>query len=321
MSEFTPERQMTPRETDLANAVYRAIQNSSNYSERSQQSDSFRIGISDLGWCSEKVRRMVAGIPEPITDKLPAFIGTALGDHVEQACQAMWPDAIRQAEVIVHLHGDGGTYTLTGHPDMILRNGLVIDFKSVDGFGRIKRTGPDQQKQFQRHCYGLGAFKAGLFDEWVTLDDVTVANVWIDRSGVERELFVDLESFSMDVVEQAGMWVDDVVYAYKNQQEARKEPAREICAKACGHFATCRALDTDVEGLLTDDGVLTSVDMYREGLALERKARKLKDEAKVHLTGISGSTGKFSVRWVQVGGSHVEFDRQPYSRLDVRPTT
>lgn len=321
MTEFTPERQMSNEEQDLAAAVYQAIQNASNYSERSQQSADFRIGISDLGWCSEKVRRMVAGIPEPVTDKLPAFIGTALGDHIEKACHDMWPHAIVQAEVIVHLHGDGGTYALTGHPDFILPNGVVIDFKTSDGLGRVKRSGPDQQKQFQRHCYGLGAYTAGMFQDWVTLDDVKVANVWLDRTGREREAFVDMEPFSMDVVEQAGMWVDDLVYAYRNEQEARKEPAREICAKTCGHFTTCRSLDTDVQGLLTDEGVLTAVDMYREGLALERTAKKLKDEAKNSLTGVSGSTGKFSLRWVEVGGTHVEFDRQPYSRLDIRSTS
>jgi hypothetical protein len=314
------DRQMTVAEEALANEVYEAIQNASNYSERSQQSDDFRIGISDLGYCSEKVRRMVAGIPEPVTDKLPAFIGTALGDHVEQACMALWPDAIRQATVSLTLRGDGGTYVLTGHPDLIRRDGLVVDFKSTRGLAKPRRTGPSQQQQFQRHGYGMGAFEAGLFDDSVGIDDVRVANVWVDRAGDDRELYVHMEPLSIDVIEQAAFWLDDLVYAYRHGQEARKEPAREVCAKTCGHFATCRALDTDVEGLLTDEGVVTAVDMYREANALERKARRLKDQAKQELEGISGSTGKYTVRWVHVNGSHVEFDRQPYERLDIKDT-
>ena len=78
--------------------------------------------------------------------------------------------------------------------------------------------------------------------------------------------------------------------------------------------------DTDVEGLLTDDEVLTAIDMYRQAGDLERTARKLKDEAKSTLTGVSGSTGKFTVRWVQVNESQVSYTRQAYERLDVRPT-
>jgi len=321
MSDYTPERTMSEGEQWLATSIYDAIQASSNYSERSQQSAGFQIGVSDLGYCSEKVRRMVAGIPEPVTDKLAAFIGTALGDHVEQAIDAMWPDAIRQAEVSITLHGDGGDYTLPGHPDIILpHEGVLIDVKSVRGLGKVRRNGPSQQQQFQRHCYGYAAYSAGLFHEAITLDKVQVANVWVDRAGDDHELYCHMEPLSLDVIAQAAMWVDDLVYAYRNEQEARKEPPREVCAKTCGHFATCRAYDTDVEGLLTADDVVTAVDMYREGLALERKAKKLKDEAKAELTGVSGSTGKFTVRWVHVNESHVSFTRQPYERLDVRRT-
>lgn len=312
------ERVMNEEEQALADEVYAAIQHASNYSERSQQGADFRIGISDLGWCSEKVRRMVAGIPEPVTDKLPAFIGTALGDHMEQACMTAWPHAIRQATVQVTLCGDGGEYLVTGHPDLILPEGLVIDYKSARGLTKVRRTGPDQQQQFQRHSYALGAYGMGLFHDTVELADVRVANVWMDRAADDRGLHVHLEPFSMDVIQQAAMWIDDVAYAYQQDQPARKEPPLEMCRKVCGHFADCRGGEGDPEGLLTDDGVLVAVDMYNEGIALEKQGRKLKEEAKAELSGIQGSTGKFSVRWVHVNGSHVEFDRASYEKLDVR---
>jgi hypothetical protein len=314
-----PPATMNPDEQALAEAVYAAIQQSANYSERSQQSADFRMGISDLGWCSEKVRRMIAGIPEPVTDKLQAFIGTALGDHVEAACLAQWPDAIRQPEVSVLLHGDGGNYEVVGHPDLVLPDGRVIDVKTVRGLQSVKRTGPSRQQQFQRHCYALGAYQAHLFDPSITLADVQVANVWLDRAGDEREAFVQMEPFEQNIVYEAAMWLDDVVYAYLHESEAAKEPAREVCAKMCGHFATCRALDTDVEGLLTDNEVLVAVDMYRDGLALEKEAARLKDQAKAALTGVSGSTGKFTLRWVHVNPTEVSYTRAGYERLDVRP--
>ena len=312
---------MTPDEQHLADQIYGAVQAASNFSERAQQSADFRIGISDLGFCSEKVRRMVAGIPEPVTDKLPAFIGTALGDHIEEACMALWPEAIRQPEVSITLRGDGGTYAVRGHPDLVLPDGLVIDVKTTRGLETVRRTGPSRQQQYQRHCYGLGAYEAGLFNEDVHLEDVKVANVWLDRAADDRELFVHMEPLSLELIQEAAWWVDDVAYAYTQGEAARKEPAREVCAKTCGHFATCRALDTDVEGLLTDREVVTAVDLYRDGLDLERQGKRLKDQAKAALTGVSGSTGKFSVRWVHVNESEVHYTRGAYDKLDVRSTT
>src|SRR5215475_9336423 len=247
MSETTATRPMTDQERDLADQVYEAIQASATTSERSQQQAEFRLGISDLGFCSEKVRRMVAGIPEPPTDKLPAFLGTAIGDHVERACLRVWPHAIRQATVRIIIQGEVNRYTLTGHPDLVLPHGVLIDCKTAHGLTVVQRTGPTQQQQFQRHLYALGAHQGHLFDEGLELEEVQVANIWIDRSAGERRLHCHMEPYSPGVVAQAGFWIDDVVYAHLHGEEARKEPPREVCARVCGHYQDCRALDTDVE--------------------------------------------------------------------------
>lgn len=314
-----PDRIMNDEEALLAGQIYAAIQDASTFSERSQQSADFRLGISDLGFCSERVRRMIAGIPEPVTDKLAAFIGTAIGDHVEQAIIKRYPNAIQQASVSVNLSGDGGDYVVSGHPDVVFPHGLLLDVKTTRGLGVVRRTGPSQQQQFQRHLYARGAHEKHLFSPDVALDDVKVANVWIDRAADEHTVYVHMEPWSADVVTQATFWLDDVVYAYLHGEAARKEPPREVCFAVCGHAPDCRARDTDVEGLLTDDEILAAVDLYREGIAMVKQGEKLKNEGKAYLTGVSGSTGKYSVRWVHVNGSHVEFDRQPYERLDIKP--
>lgn len=312
-------RRMSVEEQSLGDRVYAAVQDASNFSERSQQSADFRMGVSDIGWCSEKVRRMIAGIPEPVTDKLAAFIGTAIGDHVEQAYIAKYPEMIRQAEVTIKLISDtGSVYEVGGHPDLIDPvEGLVIDVKTSRGLGTAMRTGPNQQQQFQRHAYALGAFEAGLFPNH-TLDQIRVANVWLDRSADYHEPWVQMERYNPEVVEAMTQWVDEVVYAYIHGEEARKEPSREMCEKVCGHFADCRALDTDVEGLLTDKEVLAAVDMHRAGGDLERAGKRLKDEAKATLKEIKGSTGTYTVRWVDVGPSEVNYVRAGYQKLDIR---
>lgn len=309
-------RYMDDDEEGLATSVYEAIQRHTNFSTRSRQSKEFKVGISDLGFCSERTRRMLNQQVPDDRDMLPAWIGTALGDHAEQAVLEMWPHAIRQAEVTVRLVGERGAYNVSGHPDLIVDDKL-IDVKTTRGLSIARRKGPSQQQQFQRHCYAVGAWNGGFFGD-LPLEQVKVANVWIDRAGDDRELYVHMEAFDPKVVEAAGWWLDDVIYAYVHGEEARKEPPRELCEKACGFYATCRALDTDVEGLLTDDTVLAAVDMYREGVDMLREGSRLKDQAKAHLTDVRGSTGEYTVRWVHINGGRVEYDREGYDRLDVR---
>jgi len=303
----------------LGQRIYQAIQDASNFSARTLQgSQEFRVGVSDLGFCSERVRRVLDHQVPDETDSLEAFIGTAIGDHVEQAYLAQFPDAIVQSEVEIELHGESGrTYRITGHPDLIHEDKLV-DVKTVFGLEVVKRSGPSLSQQFQRHCYAKAAHEAGLFGD-LPLEDVQVANVWIDRSGKTKEAHVHMEPYSEEVVDHAGQWLDDVVYAYIQQEEARKEPPRELCQNYCGFYTVCRAYDTDVEGLIRAPETLGAIDLYREGMELEKRGRQLKKEASVHLEGVQGSTGEVTVRWVHVNESTVpSFTRQAYDKLDVR---
>lgn len=311
---------------ELGKRIYAAIQDHTNNSLRSQQSKDFRVGVSDLGFCSERTKRMLLQEePTDEPDMTLAWLGTVIGDGAEQAIGKAWPNAVIQSTVTITLHGEERTYTLDGHPDVILPDeGILLDVKTDYGLTTIRRTGPSRQQQFQRHCYAKAAWEAGLFGG-IDLEDVQVGNVWIDRAGIDRQPYVQLEPFDEGYVRDAAEWLDEVVYAYiettsGRPTEARKEPPREMCAVVCGFYPTCRAMDTDAEGLLTDATVLTAVSMYREGLDLEKQGRKLKDEGKQHLAGIRGSTGDFTVRWVHVNESVVpESKRSAYEKLDIRP--
>lgn len=306
---------------DLGRKVYEAIQKFSNYDARSMQSREFRVGLSDLGFCSERTRRMLDGQVPDDTDSLAAFIGTAIGDHVEQAVEMWFPDekVIRQAEVSLTLESESGrTYVIPGHPDLIFPDsGIMLDVKTTYGLSMVKRNGPSQSQQFQRHCYAKAAHEAGLFGD-LPLEEVKVANFWLDRGAVDKEPHVHMEHYDEGQVIAAGQWLDDVVYAYLQGEEARKEPPRELCAVACGFYTVCRAYDTDVQGLIRDEEALSAVALYREGIEMEKQGKRLKDEAKQHLVGVQGSTGEFMVRWVHVNASEVSFTRDPYEKLDIR---
>lgn len=301
----------------LGKQIYSAIQSFSNHSPRSQQSSRFEIGVSDLGTCSERTRRMLAEIPEPKTDALAAFIGSAVGDHAEDAIKAMYPEAITQATVSTTLHGDGGDYIVTGHPDVLLPT-ICVDFKTSDGLEVAKRDGSNRQQMFQRMIYAKAAHEAGYFS--VPLHEVRTANVWIDRSGRTKEVHVQMDLYSPEVVAEATDWLDEVVYAHLHGQTARKEPPRSWCFAACGFADECRMYDSDVEGLITDPTTVTAIGVYAEGHALEKEGKRLKDEAKGHLIGVSGYTHDFQVRWTSVLPSTVpEYVRAGYQRLSLQP--
>lgn len=310
---------MNADEADLADLVDSAIIEFDRARPRSQQTSNFVVGMSELGFCSERTRRMLAGITPDPTDNLAAFVGTAIGDYVERAVFRAYPGVLRDAVVSTKLRTDQRTYTLTGHPDLVFPWGIV-DVKTTAGLAAVRRLGPSQQQQFQRHGYALGAHEAGFFTR--PLAEVQVANVWFDRSANENKCHVQMETYNPEVVAEAGRWLDEVVYAYINSDEAMKEPPRNMCERVCGHFRTCRALDTDVEGLIDDEPTLMAVEMYQEGLELERAGAALKEEARPMLKGVAGSTGEWLVRWVHVEGGPVAariqepYDRLSFSRLN-----
>lgn len=314
---------MDEGEAALAAEIYEAIQQASRFSERGLQSAEFRLGVSDLGYCSERARRMLDRQVPDDTDMLKAAIGTALGDMIEHAIDvsATFPGAIIQSAVQITLRGETRTYTLPGHPDIILPDrGILLDGKSAYGLALAQRTGmADQQKMFQRHCYGYAAWEAGLFGD-IPFEDVQVGNVWIDRAGIEQGLHLKLEPLSVEVLEEAGRWLDSVVYAWQHGEEAMKEPAREVCAVTCGYFRTCREWQSDVSGLLEDPEVVAAVQMYVEGHELERRGKRFKDEAKSELRGVSGSTDTHTLRWVHVNSQ----ERGPtfvkaHDKIDLKP--
>lgn len=310
---------MTVADKALADELYESMMKWARTTDRALQDADFRIGVSSLGYCSERLRRHLDRQVPDDTDLLKAFIGTWLGAGFEAAVKKDHPDAIIQSEVTIELKGREYTYTIVGHPDLILGS-LLLDGKTTERLVGPARDGfEDQQKTFQRHIYGLAAWQEGLMGD-VPIEEVRVGNVWIDRSGTDEELLVRTEPLSLDVVDAATEWLDDVVYAYSHGEEARKEPAREVCETTCGFWRTCRAFDTDVSGLITDPHLLDSVNRYVEGAALKKHGEALMQSGRSELADVSGSTGTHAVRWVHVSpsidkaGKH----RNGYSRLTVQ---
>lgn len=331
---YDKDRPMEHIEASAANAVYSAIQNASNGTDRSKQQQDFIIGVSNLGHCREYARLLMTETPfSDERDKSAAFFGTAAGDAIENQLIKDHPGWIKQASVVFTLPSGG---TISGHPDIVIpyeiadsvqdveeaaEEGIelfvqgVWDLKSKDKLAGVRRYGMSQQQKFQLTAYASGAIDAGMLngDEPIWCGDI-----FYDRSGADHEAYTIGFWYDPDVVDQIDDWVDDVKYAVIHQEEASKDMPREWCMNWCEYATTCRALDTDVEGLLTDPEALAAVGLMNEAADLKRQAKKLETAAKAALENVSGSTGEYTVRWVDVNPTEIKaFTRAGYRKLSI----
>ncbi len=310
---------MTGRAERIAATVAEVIDRAMSDSERSLWAKDHRIGVSDIGHCREYVRRML--VQEPFSDEqnkwsLAALVGTSIGDHIEDAMVHFDPDAgwIKQDAVTVPLVWKDVQINLPGHPDLYNRD-TVLDFKSRDGLGVVRRGGSAQNEKYQLSLYA----KALILEGKVDPDDLTLGLVFIDRAGSERVPHVEAWTYDPDIVAEAEEWLGDVLYAVAHGEEASRDRERSWCYACCPFASACRGEDTDAEGLIEDPEIVKAVQAYVAAAELEKQAKADKDAARAALVGISGSTGTHVVRPVEIGPSSYQVDRAGYTRTDIRP--
>ena len=303
----------------MQSLVGSAIRAATRETDRSAQSAASVLGVSDIGVCREQARRMILG-EQPTQDVYrydgASFVGTAVGDHAEAAVLTWDSDGgwVKQASVTVKIAAHGFMLNLPGHPDLY-RRGDLVEFKSKDGLGVWAKSGPDLQQRFQTTLYAKALVDDGLMDA-----DAMLHLVYVDRSGRDPDPVVHSRPYSPFEVLEIEEWLDDVLYAVIHDEEASRDKPREWCFAACEFAPACRGTDTDVQGLLEDPLVLDAVRVYTEAQAVITAATKDKKSAESVLRDISGSTGEYTIRWIEVGPTVVpEQTRAGYRRLDLRP--
>jgi hypothetical protein len=312
---------MSDQDREVSLELHGAIRDFMDNSSRSRQRV---IGISELGTCRELTRRKLLELPESNPGRVAysAFIGSAVGDWGEQAFLAKWPGGLRQLTVVVRL--PSGRYELTGHPDVVWTTGgpydgpTVLDGKTSDGLTLVEKDGASDQQRYQKALYALGLHQMGVFGE-TPVEEIVLANAWIDRSGREDRFHVESELFTWALAEAAEEFVDDVVYAVENRELASRDKPWNWCEKVCPFFDDCRGTDTDVSGLIEDQESVSAVEMYVEAKELEKRAAKMKDEASAKLRGLTGNTKNHSLRWVHINEQERKaFTVKAFDRIDVR---
>lgn len=288
-----------------------AVRAHSAGSLRSQQQAEHLIGMSELGACRNYLRHMVIETPYDDRDdvKWPAFIGTALGDSLEQAIADSFDYLVQQTVQVILPSGK----ILQGHCD-VQADDAVWDFKAVDGTESVKRSGPSFRQKAQIMGYLLALIQQGELPA-----DALAVLVFVDRSGRDPHPYVWSSVLDMSIIEQADERLDDVQYAVLHGEEASRDEPDAWCQVACPFYTKCRGATTDVGGLIEEEGALLAVKNYVDGREMEKAGARLKDEAKRDLDGVEGSTGEHIVRWTHVNETEVPgFTRKGYSKIDIR---
>jgi hypothetical protein len=292
-------------------------------SPRSRQSAAGRLGPSDIGFCRNKAALTTKGIEHSDEKSIfAAQMGTAIHTYEAHVMKFAHPEWI-----IPELDWEPGrkiTATLpsgveiSGTPDAIATDwNAVIDVKSKDGLEWQRREGSSQSDRFQRHLYALAAIQEGLVKE----EGLLVGNLYIDRSGKNDQPLLLMESYDPTLTAEIDAWIDDVVYAVMNKEDASRDLPAAVCEKICEFFTVCRGgLEVHEGGdLIEDPTLISAIDMYVEARDLEKVAAQQKKEAAAILAGINGTDGRFQVRWVHVNATTVNsFDKAAFDRLDIR---
>ena len=263
-------------------------------------------------------------------DMTPAWIGTVLGDALEQQIKKDHPDWIIQEEMEFPLPSGG---FIKGHSDIIIpasagitveqlqagEEGFVqgiLDLKSKAELETIRRYGPSLQQKFQIHAYAKAAIAKGHLDP---AKPILVGDVYFDRSGRDVTPYGVFHLYSEAVIEQIDEWVSDVTYAVKYGERASQDKPIEWCANWCPVFTVCRGAETTPTGLLTDETITQAVGLYATGAEMAREGEKLKKLAKENLEGVEGSTGEYTIKNVYVGPTEIPgYVRKGYHKLEVR---
>ena len=310
-------------EHEIAAMIDMAVRSGIENEPRTAQSRNGLLGPSDIGFCRQKATLVTRGVqPTDSVDMWASAVGSAVHNHVEKFLRQAFGDSwvIEDRKVTATLPRTAAK--ISGTPDIIVpdRN-LILDMKTVDGLKKVQNYGPSTSHRYQRHLYAMGAVDAGILDG---SKQVYVGNVYIDvgrgARGEASRVWVTIEPMDDSLTDEIDSWVEDVIYAAANNEDASRDVAAAVCETFCEFFTVCRgALPMRESEPLDSPEILQAVDLYVKGRDMAKEGDAMKKEASALLTGLNGSTGEWQIRTVVVAEQDVPgFTRKASTRLDVR---
>lgn len=299
----------------LGDGIHQAMTDYQNNAARTQQSAARVLGMSDLGGCREYIRATVGGEPRDgtIALKWAAAVGTAVGDWVEQAIGAMFPDAVLQETVtLMHKVTDDLTISVTGHLDARIGRSAIVDLKTKDGLTEVIREGASWENLVQVSGYLVGAHQMGLVD-----DDASAHLVYLDRSGSEsvpHVISIPMER-ALLILEANAERLQDVAAALASGRTAPRDKPESWCFNVgCPFYKLCWE-GYEPSGVIEHPDELKAVREFVEARAAANEANALRLAKRAALKGIEGRTQGLDgmpeqvVRWTITAGQHRESEK------------
>ena len=262
---------------------------------RSLQSDSGTIGISEIGWCREYARRILTRAPKTDSPSTwAAMVGTYIDEGVEKARRSARPHIRLKPSVTVTLPlptGDKMIISGTGD-EADPTEPAYTDVKTKSGLALARRHWKNETRyRWQRHLVyaGLREKEPDVFTE-----DGIVRNIVLDRSGKEEHPFVWQESYDPGIVNEAGEWMGDVIYAIANNEEAPKDVEGSACQRFCPFYTACRG-SAVVTGPITTPRLAEAVDAYGDADLTEKEGKAVKEELRPTVSGVTGYTERYTI--------------------------
>ncbi len=133
--------------------------------------------------------------------------------------------------------------------------------------------------------------------------------LYVSREDV-LDAFVFSEPFSMEWVQRADDWFENVRYAVLHDEDGAKDANPNFCRRYCGFVSICRPPLEDASGELQNTELRRLV---VEGSVASKQRKHFADiekEAKDQIRGISGTVGDVRVVSTNVNGSkpHVKVE-------------
>ena len=174
-------------------------------SARSLYAQGKRIGVSDIGGCREYVRRLIADedFSDPRKNFMAAFMGTAFGDHLEQAYLNATPARRCRWRSSSTSTCPGSAYHCRATPTSSTPTSTSSSMaRRRTGSASSARPSVSASTSTSSRLYAKAAIDMGLLDE-----DCTLALAYYDRAGVEQAPHIFEWTYDPTILDEAIEWL------------------------------------------------------------------------------------------------------------------
>lgn len=297
----------------LGDGIHEAMVQYQNNAARTQQATARVLGMSDLGGCREFIRATVAGEPRDskVNLKWAAAVGTAVGDWVENAIEAMFPEAVTQETITLDLKvKDDLVVHITGHLDARIGRTAIVDIKTKNGLAEVRRQGASWENLVQVSGYLVGSHQMGIVD-----DDASAHLVYLDRAGsdtIPHVVSIPMER-ALSILEANSERLQDVATALATGRTAPRDKPESWCFNVgCPFYKLCWT-GYEPTDIIEHADELKAVEEFVEARAKVNEWTSIRLAKRAALKGIEGvTTGldkEYVVRWSVTAGERAESEK------------